>query len=154
MKINIFVIGKHKDRYIAEAIADFLKKMRPLAKLDFVEVKDAHGSLPVDRILQLEYQSLLPSLSKEGKKVLLDVQGKSLSTEQAAAWIRELKDFGGGAVTFIIGGAFGVDDQLKESVDEIWSLSHFTLSHQIARVVLLEQLYRMLTLLHGIPYHK
>jgi 23S rRNA (pseudouridine1915-N3)-methyltransferase len=154
MKIRVVCVGKHKDAYIADAVADFKKKIRPLAQLEIIEVKDVKGSLPKTKVLIGEAGSLSPYLSGGGKVILLDVRGKQLSTEQGSEWLAKEKDFGFGIVTFVIGGVFGVSDEVRQQVDETWTLSDFTLSHRIARVVLLEQLYRMLTLVHGIPYHK
>jgi 23S rRNA (pseudouridine1915-N3)-methyltransferase len=154
MKIHIVCIGKNKGRYTEEAIADFLKKIQPLSSIGISYVKDATGSMDEQKIRDIEADSLMRSLSGSNVTVLLDVEGKRLDTLAAAEWLKEVRDFKGGSVTFVIGGAYGVSDTVRDRVDDIWSLSDFTFSHQLARVVLLEQVYRMLTLINGIPYHK
>ena len=154
MKITIICIGKNKDRYIQEAVLDFQKKIRPLANLTFLELKESKGNLPKEKILKTEAELIRKALRPESKTILLDVKGKEFSTEQAATIMKREKDLGSGNITFIIGGAYGVDPLLRMEVKEVWSLSQMTFSHQITRIILLEQIYRMLTLVHGIPYHK
>ena len=154
MKITVLCIGKNKDRYIQEAVLDFQKKIRPLADLTFVELKESKGNLPKEKILKTEAELIRNALRPESKTILLDVKGKEYSSEQAASIMRREKDLGSGNMTFVIGGAYGVDPLLRMEMKDTWSFSPMTFSHQIMRIILLEQIYRMLTLVHGIPYHK
>ena len=154
MKIRVICVGQNKDASTSEIIADFERKIRPLAQLEVIFVKEEKGSLPVHKVTLLEAGRIKTQLLKGGEVILLDVKGTSLSTEQGFDIFRRIKNFGSGKITFVVGGAYGLDVSLRLLATGVWKLSDFTLSHQIARVVLLEQIYRLLTLVHGIPYHK
>lgn len=156
MKIALLQVGKTKDRYIEEGIAEFVKRLRAFCGLEIITLRDSSvGSKPRAKIIEEESTAIVDKLSsfRDYKKILLDIKGKSLSSEDLADLIKQIRDFEGGKLLLIIGGAYGVDDALRNAVDFRLSLSPLTFTHQLTRLILLEQLYRAFTIIAGKEYH-
>lgn len=154
MNIRLLMLGKNKDDYLDDAVQDFMKKIRPFCKLELVYIKDEKVHSDVKRVLEIEAVRIREQLHDGEFVVVLDEKGKGLSTsqlhEQFSRWI----DRGTGNIAFLIGSSHGLAPQIKAEADLILSLSPLTMNHQIVRIVLLEQLYRVFTLLRGMKYHK
>lgn len=149
-------MGKTKDRYLEEGVAEFVKRLSAFCDLEIVTLRDSGGgSKPRVKIIGEESTAIIDKLSsfRDHKKILLDIKGKSLSSEKLADLIKQIRDFDGGKLLFIIGGAYGVDDVLRSAVDLRLSLSPLTFTHQLTRLILLEQLYRAFTIISGKEYH-
>lgn len=140
MRIRIIWAGKTKERPAAEWIEKYLGRLRPFARVEVAEVKEEKGGDPVKEGKRI--------LRRTGSYVLLDERGKTLSSEEFARWLE-----GRASVDFVLGGAFGVSGEVREGASETLSLSRMTLTHEMARVVFVEQLYRALTILRGGGYH-
>lgn len=154
MNVRVLMLGKNKGDYIEKGVADFVKKLRPYCQLELVYIKDEKVHADVDKVLKKESERILPLIRPGDFFVVLDEKGKSMGSEAAAAYFSKLKDEGQGNLTFLIGSAHGLSTTVKESADLLLSLSPMTMNHQIIRLVLLEQIYRIFSIQRGTSYHK
>ena len=142
--------------WVDEACEDYRRRLRPPWRLTLDELPPARrgeGTDAVSRARVAEGRQILARLSERERVVPLDEQGSELSTAELAAWLR-MQQASGAELTFIIGGADGLDDAVLARGERRWSLSRLTLPHGLARVLLMEQLYRAASLLGGHPYHR
>lgn len=146
MRIRIAAVGRLKEKFLAAGVAEYLKRIKIFAKVEIVEV-------PECRTVEEEGAKLLAQVLRESFVVVLDVAGDSLSSEGLAEKIAALGLRGVSGVTFIIGGAFGLSEEVRRAADFRLSLSEMTFTHQMARLVLVEQIYRAFKIIRGEPYH-
>lgn len=156
MKIKIVAVGKVKESYLRDALAEYVKRISRFASVEIVEVdeclsKGAQLDKEIERVKTREGESILAKL--EGYVVAMDIDGKQLSSEQLSAHIAEQKQRHS-TFTFVIGGSNGLSDEVKQRADLRCSFGKITLPHQLFRVVLAEQLYRACCIEHNISYHK
>ena len=152
MKIIIGAVGKMKKKSPEEAlINEYVSKTRWLVEIKEVEEK---RTLPVDELKSAESELLLRALPNDAKIVVLDERGETLSSRELAGRLRTWQDSGVGTVAFLIGGANGHSETLRQRADLKLSFGRMTLPHMLMRVVLAEQIYRAKTILDGHPYHK
>ncbi len=144
MKIRLFWVGKTKERYLLEGINYYINLIRPDAKLSIVEIKEERGK-DIKKSLHLEGKKILKQTESY---ILLDEKGKALDSIEFSNLLKDKKN-----LDFVIGGAFGVSDEIKEKASLIISLSKLTFTHEIARLLLLEQIYRSITIVKGKEYH-
>lgn len=150
VKYRIIAIGKLKRGFLQAGCAHFLERLGPYARAEMLELKEGRGS--PQQIKELEGAALLNAAA--GYSIALDERGHEHSSASWAARISELETRSVGQLSFLLGGANGHGDALKGAADELWSLSRLTLPHELARLVLLEQMYRAETLRVGHPYHR
>ena len=154
MKIRLVAVGKPRD---AEAIAlhdryaERIRKLGVTYETDWVQEVRPGGRYSDEHVREREGRLLAEKLGDRGTTIALDRRGRSLASEELS---RQLEGWARPRATFLIGGPLGLAPSVVERADSSWSLSELTLPHELARVVLAEQLYRALTLLRGIPYHK
>ena len=139
MKVVVLAVGKLRDRSFAALCADYVSRAGRHLTVDVVEVED-------DAALARKWPS-------QGETIALDVAGESWSTERFARHLGDRMLHGSRAITFAIGGADGLPPALVARANLRLSLSAMTLPHRMARLVLLEQIYRALTIIRGEPYH-
>jgi 23S rRNA (pseudouridine1915-N3)-methyltransferase len=151
MRYQLITIGQLKRGFYQDGCAFYSERLKAYGKLELVEVREAKAKLP-EQVKELESEALLKAAS--GYLIALDEKGKSLSSMQMAETISRLETQSISTVSLLIGGAEGHSEQLKKSVGALWSLSALTLPHDLARLVLLEQLYRAETIRAGHPYHR
>ena len=156
MKFKIVAVGKIKETYLRDAIAEYAKRISRFASLEIVEVDEClsrgvQGDKEIERVKKVEGESIISKL--EGYVVVMDIDGKEMSSEQLSAHIAQQKQFNS-TFTFVIGGSNGVSDEVKSMADMRCSFGKITLPHQLFRVVLLEQLYRACCIEHNVAYHK
>ena len=155
MNINIICIGKIKDKYINEGITEFSKRMTSFASLNIVELKEYNKEDSISISIEKESLEILKQISKSNSyNILLDLDGKEITSENMSEYIDDLKNKGISSINFIIGGSNGVNKELKNSVDMKLKFSHFTFPHQLMRLILLEQVYRWFAISNNIKYHK
>ena len=155
MNINIICIGKIKDKYINDGIAEFSKRMTSFASLNIVELKEYNKEDSISISIEKESLEILKQISKSNSyNILLDLDGKEITSENMSRYIEDLKNKGISSINFIIGGSNGVNKELKNSVDIKLKFSHFTFPHQLMRLILLEQVYRWFAISNNIKYHK
>jgi len=150
VKLRLLATGRLKQAPMREAAADYGARIARMLPFETVEVPASAGGeadAPSD-----ESGRVAKKLRKGARVVLLDERGKQLSTLELAG---RMEGWMGGSVDvdLVIGGAYGVTDELRRRADEMWSLSALTLPHELARVVTLEAVYRALTVVRGMPYH-
>jgi 23S rRNA (pseudouridine1915-N3)-methyltransferase len=150
MKFRFVWIGKTKERNWKALQEEYLKRLSYFAKCEIVEVRDSGKQESVE----MEGKRILETLNPKTFAVLLDVSGKAISSHQLSAELERWQMAGHKEVSFIIGGFEGVSDAIRERADYLLSLSFLTFTHEMARVVLLEQLYRGYSILKGFPYQK
>jgi 23S rRNA (pseudouridine1915-N3)-methyltransferase len=151
MRYQIVAVGSLKRGFYADGCAFYLERLRHYAKTDLVEVKEHKANNP-ENVREVESRALLESAS--GYLIALDEKGRTFTSETLAAHITKLENQSISLISLLIGGAEGHSDELKKQVRETWSLSSLTLPHELARLVLLEQLYRAETIRTGHPYHR
>lgn len=158
MRITILQIGKTKQSYFREAEEEYFKRLRPFADVNVVTIKEA--SAPYDQndatrnvAKDKEALELLKHIPKNTFIVALDERGKTMDSRQFAQFIAKKRDFEGANVTFIIGGPFGLADQVLKKAGLKLSFSPMTFTHEMIRTILLEQIYRAFTILAGKKYH-
>ncbi|MCK4573679.1 MAG: 23S rRNA (pseudouridine(1915)-N(3))-methyltransferase RlmH [candidate division Zixibacteria bacterium] len=154
VKIKIIAIGKDKDRWVSEGSQHYLKLLSRWARveLDIIPSLKLSPSLSPDEIKKKEAAVLLTQMDK-GVNIALTDSGRAMDSHTFARWMEKLPQTAG-MINFIIGGPYGLDDDILAAADKTLSLSPLTFSHQVVRLVLLEQLYRAFSILCGTNYHK
>ncbi len=158
MRISIIAIGKIKEKYLTAGIAEFVKRLGPFCRLDILELDEERmPDNPSDaqrtKTLAKEGERLLKSVRESSYLIVLDVAGKQHSSEELAAKFDTLAVSGQSDVTFVIGGAFGLSDEVRRAAKERLSFSKMTFTHQMIRLLLVEQVYRAMKIRRGEPYH-
>lgn len=157
MKFTIITVGKLKTSYLRDGVAEFVKRLSVYGGATITEVNESkqssQGAAQRDAIVADEGSRILKLLTNKSYVVLLDVKGKMLSSEQLAAKISELEVSGVSEMTFVIGGAFGVSQELRQRADLALSFSPMTFTHQMVRLLLVEQIYRACKINKNEPYH-
>jgi 23S rRNA (pseudouridine1915-N3)-methyltransferase len=155
LKIRILSIGDHKDKWIAEGCDHYVKMLSRWASVEFVAFPSPKSSsrLSQTEIQKAESTRLLEAAGK-GMLVALTNSGKEFDSHGFAKVLEKWHTTGGGTVCFLIGGPYGHHPDLLAKAHVVLSLSRLTFSHQLVRLVLLEQIYRAFTILHGTDYHK
>jgi len=159
MQIRVIAVGKIKEKYLQDGIAEYVKRLRPYAKVQIVEIAEekrpASATLSIERIaLEKEGDRILAAIPDGSFVISLDVKGLSWSSEELAASFREWELSGQNQLAFVIGGDLGLSPAVFARSDVRLSLSKMTFTHPIARLLLVEQVYRVFRIIRGEPYHK
>ena len=155
MNVNVICIGKVKEKYINDGIAEFAKRMQAFGKLSIVELKEFGNDFDRELSMKKEAESIILALEKrKGFNVLLDIGGKNFSSEEMSHKIEEIALKGFSTINFIIGGSYGVSDDIRKVSNLSLSFSKMTFPHQLMRLILLEQIYRWFSIINNIKYHK
>lgn len=156
MQIKIIVVGKLKEKAYQEISDEFSKRIRPYCSEKIIEIPAENlKNVSIDKIArEREAQKILPNLSDDAFVIVLEIQGKQLSSEDLAEKVKEISNSGVNELIFVIGGATGLDEKVKERADYFLSFSKMTFTHQFARLMLQEQLYRAFKIINNEPYHK
>ena len=158
MKITIACVGKIKEKYLTAGIDEFTKRLTPFCKLETVAINeekmpDNPSPAEKEQVLEKETQRLLAIIPENSYVILLDVFGKQLSSPELASKIDALALNGNSHITFVIGGAFGYTDALRKRADYALSFSKMTFTHQMIRLLLIEQIYRAYKISNNQKYH-
>ena len=159
MKITVLCVGKIKEKFFADAIKEYSKRLSRYCKLEIVEVADEKtpdgaSDLVVSQIKYKEAERMEKYLPDSAYVIALAIEGKKLTSEKLAEKIDTLGITGTSHLVFLIGGSLGMSDRLLKRADYLLSFSDMTFPHQLMRVILLEQIYRSYRIIHGEPYHK
>ena len=153
-RLTIAAVGKIKNKAWLAAQQDYVKRLGWYTTVDLVELKDVVGrSVPDSVALAREGEQLLKSTTNSSRLIALTPTGTLYSSPDLAVWLQKRVE-GYGRIAFLIGGPLGFSDEVLAACDEQISLSPLTFTHELARVLLLEQLYRACTILAGEQYHK
>jgi 23S rRNA (pseudouridine1915-N3)-methyltransferase len=153
MRIRVVAVGKDRSGLFAPAVDEYARRLARYARFELVEVPEARKHAGTARAKDEEAEAVLGRLDARERVVLLDERGPEPTSVELA---RRLEKWlaGGKDVAFVLGGSDGHGEAVRARADETLSLSRMTLAHRLARVVLVEQLYRAFTLARGEPYHK
>lgn len=156
MKYTVVAVGKLKERFWKDACAEYVKRLGAYGKVDVREVADIDPAKAggVEQSRNKEGETILAAVPDRSHMILLAIDGKQRSSEDFSAHLDELMLRGNSDLAFVIGGSDGVSAEVRARADETFSFGPITLPHNLARVVLLEQLYRACKISHGEPYHK
>jgi 23S rRNA (pseudouridine1915-N3)-methyltransferase len=154
VKLTIVAVGRLKERFWREAADEYLKRLKPYADVRVVEIADRDSGRNAPRALADEGTDVLRAIPAAAYVVALDSAGQQLSSEGFSASIDDLALHGSSHLVFLIGGSVGMSAEVLARADARLSLGLMTLPHNLARVVLLEQLYRAFRISQGEPYHK
>lgn len=159
LQIRLISVGKIREPFYREGVWEYLKRLKPYIPVELVEGLDEKlspraGEKEIENVLNREGQRVLGMVREDELLVALDAQGKALESEGFARWLEGMLQSGKPRVSFLIGGAAGLSEEVKRRADYIISLSTLTLPHQMAALVLMEQVYRAFRIMRGEPYHR
>ncbi len=149
--IKIICIGKVKEDYYQDAIREYIKRLSKYTKVEIIELNDYNYDK--EKTIREETKSIIEKLNPSDYKILLDIKGNMLDSEALSKKINDVM-ITNSNISFIIGGSYGVSDELRNLVDYRLSFSILTFPHQLFRVVLLEQIYRSFKIMNNEEYHK
>jgi 23S rRNA (pseudouridine1915-N3)-methyltransferase len=156
MNINLIVVGKIKEKYLKDATEDFLNRITPYSAIKITEIPseilkntDSEAKAKI-----IETQKINNLLNTNSFVIVLDVKGKGFSSEEFAEKIQKINHEGYNQLIFIIGGAVGLDKSIIDKAHLCLSISKMTFTHQMIRLILLEQIYRAFKIINNEPYHK
>jgi 23S rRNA (pseudouridine1915-N3)-methyltransferase len=159
MKITIAAVGKLKERYLKDGISEYTKRLSRFAEIELIEVEDEHApeslsAAQESQVKQREAERLLKRIKDGTYIVLLDLAGEVLDSQGFSTKLENIMLSGNSHITFIIGGSLGLDQSLIRAADYRICLSKMTFPHQLARLILLEQVYRAFKIMKNETYHK
>ena len=159
MKIRLLVVGHLKETYWKEAQNEYLKRLTPYAKVDIEEVDDLPSSkddspAEMEEVKNKENAKLLSKIKPNDYVVLLDLGKEQPDSVELSSRLEKWMKDGGSSITFVIGGSLGLSAEMRKRGNASLTLSKLTFTHQMTRVILLEQIYRSFKILRNEPYHK
>ncbi len=158
-KVSIICVGKLKEKFYLDAAAEYVKRLQRHCKLEIIELpesrlSDAPSPAEIKKALATEAAAIREKLPKGGAVIAMCIEGKTCSSEELSRRMSDFAVAGKTQLTFLIGGSVGLDEDLKRQADWRLSMSPMTFPHHMARVMLLEQIYRAYQIEQGTKYHK
>lgn len=153
MKLLLLAIGKQHDSLLADVINNYTKRLQHYCKPSWRLLDVAKGKITLDVARRTESSAIRAEITPDDFVILLDERGRQLSSPALAKLLEARQQQATKRVVFIIGGAYGVDDDLRKRADFVWSLSNLVFPHQLVRLILTEQIYRAFTIIKNEPYH-
>ena len=159
-KVNILCIGKIKEKYFSQAIDEYAKRLQAFCKLRIIELAEEKirgnnpNSAQIAEVLQAEGKRIMQKISPSDYVIALCIEGKLRTSEELAGTLNTLAVTGRSTVDFVIGGSYGLSDEVKAAADEKLSMSRMTFPHTMARMILTEQIYRAYEIASNGKYHK
>ncbi|SDM42240.1 23S rRNA (pseudouridine(1915)-N(3))-methyltransferase RlmH [Sediminibacillus halophilus] len=159
MKITIISVGKLKEKYLKQGIAEYVKRLGAYAKIEEIEVPDEKApenlsAADMELVKQKEGDRILAKIGADDYVISLEIKGEMITSEQLASKIDKLTTYGNSKIVFVIGGSLGLSYEVQQRSNYALSFSKMTFPHQVMRLVLLEQVYRAFRINRGEPYHK
>jgi 23S rRNA (pseudouridine1915-N3)-methyltransferase len=155
VKLSIICMGRTRERFIQDGIEKYLRYLKPYApvELNVLREEKVDDLRDAPRIRKLEAAKIAKAISQNAYVVALDERGREFTSHEFAAFMDKALEKGTREMSFVLGGAMGLDESMTEKADTVLALSRWTLTHEMARLVLLEQLYRAFTIIKGKTYH-
>ncbi len=150
--IKILCVGKIKEKFFKDAVSEYSKRLSKYTNLQIIEVDDINSD-NINSILDKEKDLLIKHISSKDYVITLEIEGKQLSSLELSKKIEELQIYNS-SIVFIIGGSYGLHQQIKDRADYKLSFSKLTFPHQLFRIILLEQIYRAYKIISNESYHK
>jgi len=153
MAIRILTLGKTKDDYLEVGISEYLKRISTFSKISLEVLTDAKltKSIEISMVKKKEAEIILKNIKENEVIIALDEIGKQMNSNQFADSLEKLQVKG--SPVFVIGGVYGLDESIRQKADLVLSFSSMTFTHQMIRLILLEQIYRAFTIISGKKYH-
>ncbi|MCA1815761.1 MAG: 23S rRNA (pseudouridine(1915)-N(3))-methyltransferase RlmH [Acidobacteria bacterium] len=154
MRLRFIFVGKTRNEHARALVEDYVGRLSRFCKTEVTELREASGAGDDRAVVEEESRRISAALAQGSLTVLLDVEGQQWGSRELAARLEGWMNAGRKEIAFVVGGHLGVGDGVRRRADVRWSLSRLTLTHELARVVACEQLYRAFTILRGLPYQK
>ncbi|MGZ0155765.1 23S rRNA (pseudouridine(1915)-N(3))-methyltransferase RlmH [Lactobacillus johnsonii] len=159
MNIKIVCVGKLKEKYFKDGIAEYVKRMSRFAKVKIVQVPDEKAPeklspAEMEQVKEIEGKRILDKIKDKEYVYVTAIKGRERTSEAFAKELSNLTTYGHSDITFVIGGSLGTSDAVNKRADDLISFGKFTMPHQLMRLVLIEQIYRAFMINSGSPYHK
>lgn len=159
LKVSIVCVGKLKEKYLKDAVAEYSKRLTAFCRFEIIEVdeektNDVPNDFQIENILACEGKRILSKIDKTSKVCAMCIEGKQRSSQKLAVFFNEAAVSGVSHIVFVIGGSWGLSDEVKSRADVRLSMSEMTFPHQLCRVMLCEQIYRAFSINAGSKYHK
>ena len=153
-KITVLCVGKLKEKFYLDAVAEYTKRLQRCCKLEVIELPEEPSPAQIQQALDTEAAAISAKLPRGGALVAMCIEGSPCSSEEMSRKMQQLAVSGKTQLTFLIGGSVGLSEELKRRADWRLSMSPMTFPHHLARVMLLEQIYRAFQIQQGTKYHK
>ncbi|AUC25849.1 23S rRNA (pseudouridine(1915)-N(3))-methyltransferase RlmH [Streptococcus uberis] len=159
MKIKIICVGKIKEKYLKDGIAEYQKRLSRFTQFEIIELADEKtpekaSQAENEKIMEKEANRILSKIGNRDYVIALAIEGKQYASEEFSQFITDITIQGFSDITFIIGGSLGLHSKIKQKAHALISFGRLTLPHQLMRLVLTEQIYRAFMIQEGSPYHK
>ncbi|HEL9645516.1 23S rRNA (pseudouridine(1915)-N(3))-methyltransferase RlmH [Streptococcus suis] len=159
MKIKLITVGKLKENYLKDGIAEYAKRLGRFSKFEMIEVADEKtpdrsSQAEKDQILKKEAERITSKIGERDYVIVLAIEGKQYASEEFSQLLSDVTVKGYSDISFVIGGSLGLDPKIKKRANILISFGKLTLPHQLMRLVLVEQIYRAFMIHQGSPYHK
>lgn len=154
MQIDLIVVGKLKEKSMQQMCNEYIKRLGSYCKLNVIELKDESNNLDQSMVMSREAEAINKVLDEKSYIIIMDIDGKQMTSEQFSTKIDEITTYDNSKLTFVIGGSLGIDPTIKAKANLRMSFSKMTFPHQLFRVMLLEQIYRQFRIARNEPYHK
>lgn len=159
MNISFVTVGKLKEKYLKQGMAEYVKRLSAYCKIDIIEVADEKApeelsDAEMEMVKKKEGQRILSKISPDAYVIALAIEGKQYSSEEFAGFLEKLATHGRSKIVFVIGGSLGLSGDVLKRADMQLSFSKMTFPHQLMRLILAEQVYRAFRIMKGQPYHK
>ena len=157
--MKLITVGKLKDKALTALVDEYVKRLKPYEKVEILEVADmmapeSNSDAQNEQVKKIEGERVLSKIKENEYVILLDLWGESITSEQLAAKIEKIYTYQSSNLTFVIGGSLGLSPELVKRADFRWKLSDCIFTHQMVRVLVLEQFYRATMINRHMPYHK
>lgn len=155
MKLVLLLTGKTDKTWIRDGVAEYEKRISKYARFEIITLPDVRnpGNRNPERVMAKEAEKMFSVFKSDDFVVLLDEQGRGYSTVEMASWLRTSMLLPKKRIVFVVGGPWGFDPSVRARADHLLSLSRLTFSHQLVRLLFAEQIYRVLSVIAGDPYH-
>ena len=152
--ISIVAVGKIKEKSLSQLIEEYKKRIGAYSKIEIIEVSDeSNDRLSDEKVKEIEGQRIIKQLKKDSYVILLSLKGKQMDSIKFSREIEKINTYNSSHITFVIGGSVGVSEQVEQRADLLLKLSEMTFPHNIARLLILEQIYRAYKILNNETYH-
>jgi len=150
--IKLIVVGNQKERYLKDATEEYKKRISKYTKIEIIEIKD-EGQVDEKKALKIEGEKIKHYITEKDYVITMEIEGKKLNSQEFAEKLRKVQ-IDNSNITFIVGGSYGLDEEIKKSSNFPLSFSSMTFPHQLFRILLLEQIYRAYKINNNETYHK
>ena len=158
VRIEIICVGKLKEKYLSQACDEYIKRLKPFCKLKITQIPeyrcDSTSQSQIKKVIEEEGHLIMKKFKNKSFKAALCIEGRLMSSEELAEKSSKILADGVSDITFVIGGSWGLSTKVKQASDLRLSMSPMTFPHQLARILLLEQIYRIFTIQNKKTYHK